>query len=85
MCCAIVLQGAGEMTSSSADLCWEDRINAGENSWVWSQTILPFTFNEPDLAASHFFYSDNYNFPSNTERGNSVLSICCIAGVKSAP
>lgn len=46
---------------------------------------LPFTPNEPDLAASRFFfYHDNDYFPSNTERGNSVLSICCIAGVKCA-
>lgn len=29
----------GGMTSSCADLCWEDHINAGENSWLWSQTI----------------------------------------------
>lgn len=31
-----------------------------------------------------FIYYDNDYFLSNTERSNSVLSICCVAGVKGA-
>lgn len=35
MCFVTVLQGMSSLT----DLCWEDHINAGENSWLWSPTI----------------------------------------------
>lgn len=46
---------------------------------------LPFTLNEPDLAASNFFIMTVITFPSNTQRSNSILCIGCIARVKGAP
>lgn len=46
--------------------------------------LLPFTLNEPDLAASNcsWFIMAMIISPSNTEPSNSILCVCCTERVK---
>lgn len=57
--------------------CWGEQLGLESN-----HCLSPLM----NLTWLHLFFNcGNDYFPSNTERGNSVLSICCIAGVKGPP